>query len=449
MPHKIAIRKVAELLPYARNARTHSPAQVAQIAASISEFGWTNPVLTADGNILAGHGRIMAANQLGIEEVSTIDLSHLTPIQRKAYILVDNKLALNAGWDEGLLKLELAELQQEGFDLALTGWSQDELDALFEPEAKEGASDPDAVPPTPVVPHSKEGDIWVCGPHKIACGSSLEPGAWNRLMGTELADLVWTDPPYNVAYESKIAGKIKNDDMGDDQFRAFLKSAYNCLFRIMKPGAAIYVAHADTEGFNFRGAFRDAGFKLSGCLIWRKNSLVLGRSDYQWQHEPILYGWKPGGKHRWFGGRKQTTIADMGEHSPFVQQPDGRWAITVGEQVLIVEGDAKVAEAPGSVIFHDKPQRSADHPTTKPTGLIVKMLKNNGRRNDLVVDAFGGSGSTLIAAEMVGMCARLMELDPKFVDVQAQRYYEFTGRTPVHALTGEPFPVKQPMAEAA
>ena len=276
--------------------------------------------------------------------------------------------------------------------------------------------------------------------HRVMCGDSLAITDWDKLMGGEKADMVWTDPPYNVAYESKLAGSIKNDDMGDTQFNEFLLGAYSCLFSVMKPGAAIYVAHSDREGFNFYTAFKQAGFKQSSCVIWKKNSLVLGRSDYQSSHEPILYGWKPGGSHRWFGGRKQTTIHDLGEGSPFEQQEDGRWVVRVGDEILVVSGEAKVERQESSVIFHDKPKRSKDHPTTKPVGLITRMLKNNARHNDIVVDAFGGSGSTLIAAEMMGMCSRLMELDPKFVDVQCRRYAEFTGRAAVHAETGEPFP---------
>ncbi len=443
MPSGIVMRKVAELLPYARNARTHSTEQVAQIAASMKEFGFTNPVLTADDGVLAGHGRVLAAGLLSLTIVPTIDLSHLTPTQRKAYILADNKIALNAGWDLSMLKVELEELQTEGFDLSLTGFGDAELADLFEPEEENNGKDPDDVPELGPVPHSKPGDVWICGPHKVMCGDSLAVTDWDKLMGTEKADIVWTDPPYNVAYESKLAGSIKNDDMGDRQFHDFLLGAYSCMLTVMKPGAAIYVAHADTEGFNFRGAFKAAGFKLAGCLIWRKNSFVLGRSDYQWMHEPILYGWKPGGAHKWFGGRKQTTIHDLGEDSPFEQQGDGRWTIRVGEQVLVVSGDAQVERQESSVIFHDKPQRSKDHPTTKPVGLITKMLKNNARHNDIVVDAFGGSGSTLIAAEMLGMCARLMELDPKFTDVQCRRYFEYAGRCPVHAETGEPFPIER------
>jgi DNA modification methylase len=259
-------------------------------------------------------------------------------------------------------------------------------------------------------------------------------------MGTELADAVWTDPPYNVAYESALAGKIKNDDMSAADFGELLSGAFGCLFAVMKPGASIYVAHADTEGYAFRKAFADRGFKLSGCLIWKKNALVLGRSDYQWIHEPILYGWKPGSKHRWFGGRKQVTVQELGDVSPFTQQADGTWAIRIGDQTMVVSGDAKIeGPQPSSVLFHEKPQRSQEHPTMKPVGLIERMLSHSARPGDIVVDAFGGSGSTLMAAERLGMCARLVELDTRFVDVIIRRYQDYTGRQATLESTGETF----------
>jgi DNA modification methylase len=442
MPTQIVLREVATLLPYARNARLHDDAQVANIASSMKEFGFTNPVLIADDTILAGHGRVMAANLLKLKVVPTIDLSHLSPTQRKAYVLADNKIALNSTYDLDMLRVELEELQAEGFDLGITGFGLEEISDLLTPEELPPSDkDPDALPEVPEEPHSKPGDVWILGPHRLMCGDSTMIDHWDTLMAGERADMVWTDPPYNVAYESKLAGAIKNDDMGDANFHQFLLDAYTSLFAVMKPGAAIYVAHADTEGYNFRSAFLKAGFKLSGCLIWEKDSLVLGRSDYQWMHEPILYGWKPGNAHRWFGGRKQTTVAKMGEAAPFEQQPDGRWVVRAGGQTFVVSGDAMVEQLESSVIYHEKPARSALHPTTKPVSLITKFLRNNARHNDIIVDAFGGSGSTLIAAEMMGMCARLMELDGRFADVICARYHGFTGRLPVHALTGEPFPV--------
>lgn len=455
---QIETRPVDSLVGYARNSKKHDAAQVALLADRILEYGWTNPVLADDKGIVAGHGRKLAAVHLysaghrikwpdGTEipdgHVPVIDCTGWTEPQRQAYIIWDNRSAeLGGGWDLEILKVELDELLAVGMNLSDIGFEQDDLDKMFpEIAPEETGADPDSVPEAPQEPHSVLGDVWVLGPHRIMCGDSTSVSNWDTLLGEEKVDMAWTDPPYNVAYESKLAGSIKNDDMADGEFRELLDGAFKCLYAAMKPGAAIYVAHADTEGYNFRGAFLGAGFKLSGCLIWKKDSLVLGRSDWQWIHEPILYGWKPGSKHRWFGGRKNVTVQDYGTGSPFLQQEDGSWAITVGDQVLVVSGDAQVSEMPSTVIYHEKPKRSADHPTTKPVGLIEKMLKNNARPGDIVADSFGGSGSTLIAAERMGMCARLMELDPKFVDVQAMRYYEYCGRVPVHAVTGELFPV--------
>lgn len=451
----IELRPIASLVSYARNARTHSPEQIAQLKASMVEFGWTNCILADAGGIVAGHGRVTAATELyeaghtlrfpngaaiPTGMVPVVDCTGWSEAKRRAYIIADNKLALNAGWDDEMLRLELLELQGDGYDLGLTGFDDVELGELLGLEAlADTDADPDDVPDVPEQAISVPGDVWVLGAHRVMCGSSLEPTAWADLMQGELADLCWTDPPYNVAYESKLAGKIKNDDMKDGEFRQFLLDAYVSLFSVMKPGAPIYVAHADTEGLNFRSAFIDAGFKLSGCIIWRKNSLVLGRSDYQWMHEPILYGWKPGSKHRWYGGRKLTTIVEHGEGGAVTRLDDGRWAVRSGDSVLIVSGDAQIEEHPGSVIVHDKPKRSEAHPTMKPVGLVERMLRASGRSGDLVVDAFGGSGTTLIAADRLGMSARLMELDPKFVDVIVQRWQEYSGRRAVHAVTGEAF----------
>lgn len=432
---------VAALVPFARNSRTHSEEQIEQLAASMRQFGFTNPVLVDEGGgIVAGHGRVMAARSLGMDAVPCIRLVGLTEAQRRAYVIADNKLALNAGWDQAMLRAEIEALKGFDFDLGLLGFSEDELEAMFEPTVEEGAGDPDEAPELPEQPASRLGDVWVLGPHRVVCGDATNISAWDALMQGSLADAVWTDPPYNVAYESKLAGKIKNDDMGDQEFLDLLRGSFACLFSVMKPGAAIYVAHADTEGLNFRRAYRESGFKLSGCLIWKKNALVLGRSDYQWIHEPILYGWKPGSKHRWFGGRKQVTVQDLGTASPFVQREDGTWAITVGDQTLVVSGEAQVSgPAPSSLIYHDKPQRSAEHPTMKPVSLIERMLCHSARPGDLVVDAFGGSGSTLMAAERLGMCARLCELDPRFVDVIVRRWEEYSGRQGVLEGDGRTF----------
>jgi len=457
---QIELRPIESLTPYARNSKKHSDEQLALIQSSMVEWGFTNPVLADEKGIVAGHGRVMAATRLysagqslrfpnGAEipvgMVPVIDCTGWSDAQRRAYVIADNRLAeKGAEWDLEMLKLEIDDLMASGFDFEMTGFSSDDLAGLFALEDVPGnEKDPDDCPDAPETPHSKPGDVWVLGPHRVACGDSTDVGVWDKVMQGELADACWCDPPYNVAYNSKLAGSIKNDDMGDSEFLDLLRGMFGAMFSVMKPGAAIYVAHADTEGLNFRRAFREAGFKLSGCIIWRKDSLVLGRSDYQWMHEPILYGWKPGSAHKWFGGRKQTTIAEYGNTGPVKQAADGRWVIEIGDTVLVVDGDAKIEESPSSVVFHEKPKRSADHPTMKPVGLIEKQLRFSARPGDIVIDCCGGSGSTMMAAERLGMCARLVELDPKFVDVECQRYFDYTGRVPVHAETGEPFPVKR------
>lgn len=460
MPTAIDMRLVAELLPYARNSKKHGKKQIAAIAESMRAYGFTNPVLVADGGILAGHGRILAADSLGLRKVPTIDLSHLSDEQRRAYVIWDNRSAeLDTSWDLEMLKLETDELRAMGIDLeAATGFSEEDLAKLFEgmeEPGKEEGKDPEAVPPAPDVPHSRLGDIWQCGPHRIACGDCADHAVIDALMQGEMADLCVTDPPYNVDIGGKNqmldradggnrskSGSINNDKMEDAEFRKMLGGWYATMFEVMKPGAPIYVAHADTEGLNFRDAFKEAGFKLSGCLIWRKNIMVLGRSDYQWLHEPILYGWKPGAAHRWYGGRKRTTILEYGEQGPVRQLPDGRWAITVGDNTLIVDGQATLEEVPGSVIFHEKPARSELHPTTKPVGLWEKLMKPSSRPGDIVIDWFSGSGTTMIAADRMGLIARVTELDPKFVDVAVRRWELLTGRRAVHAITGELFPAE-------
>jgi DNA modification methylase len=431
LPDRIEHLAVDALVPYARNSRTHSDTQVAQVAASIQEFGFTNPVLIDDeGGIIAGHGRVMAAKRLGLAHVPCIRLSHLSEVQRRAYVIADNRLALSAGWDEDMLALELRELGELDFNLELTGFGDDEIAQLMAAATATptGNSDPDAAPPPPVHPVSRTGDVWQLGRHKVICGDSTAADNYARLLGAERVDIVWTDPPYNVAYETK-AGKIANDNLGDAAFGEFLLAAFRPAVAVMKAGAAIYVAHADTEGLNFRRAFTGAGLKLSGVVVWRKDALVLGRSDYQWIHEPILYGWKPGAAHRWFGGRAQTTVNDLGTSgSPFVRLPDGRWQITIGEEVLIVAGEATVDYVEHSVMRELRPKRNDVHPTMKPVALITRMLKNNAKPGALVLDPFGGSGSTLMAAETLGMAARLIELSPVYVDVIVRRWCEFTGR---------------------
>ena len=392
---------IEKLVPYAKNSRTHSEEQVAQIAASIKEWGFTTAVLVDEsGSIIAGHGRVMAARKLGLASLPVMVAAGWTDAQKRAYVIADNKLALNAGWDNELLALELGELGDAGFDLELTGFTDEEIKALMPVEVTEGLTDPDDAPAVPENPVTVPGDVWIMGKHRLMCGDSTSTDHLVQLTQGNLVDMWLTDPPYNVAYEggTKDKLKIKNDEMGDEQFRQFLRDAYTAADTVMKPGAVFYIWHADSEGYNFRGAARDAGWTVRQCLIWKKSSLVLGRQDYQWQHEPCLYGWKDGAGHLWAADRKQTTILEF-----------------------------------------DKPSRNGEHPTMKPVALFEYQMLNNTKGGDLVLDSFGGSGTTLIAAEKNGRTALLMELDPRYCDVIVKRWQEFTGKQAIHAETGKPF----------
>jgi site-specific DNA-methyltransferase (adenine-specific) len=399
---RIEQRPVTGLIPYVNNSRKHSDEQVAQIAASIKEFGWTNPILVDGANgIIAGHGRLMAARKLGMEAVPVIELAHLSEPQRKALIIADNKLAMNAKWDNDLLMLELGELLESGFDLDLLGFGKDELDAILSPtEATEGLTDEDAVPEPPAAPVTVLGDVWLLGRHRVMCGDSCSITDMDKLVAGRQTDMWLTDPPYNVAYEGGTKEKltIQNDSMDNNAFRQFLRDAYVTADSTMKPGAVFYIWHANSEGYNFRGAAQDAGWKVRQWLIWKKSSLVMGRQDYHWQHEPCLYGWKEGAGHLWANDRKQTTILEF-----------------------------------------DKPSRNGEHPTMKPVALFEYQMLNNTKGGDLVLDSFGGSGTTLIAAEKNGRHSCLMELDPKYVDVIIKRWQEFTGKTATLESTGQPF----------
>ena len=397
------IRMVAidALIPYARNARTHSDAQVAQIAASIVEYGWTNPVLTdGDKGVIAGHGRLMAARKLGVKDVPVIELAHLTPEQKKAYILADNRIAENAGWDQELLKLELAELQSMDYDLSLIGFSQEELDGFFDDvEEGGGLTEDDAIPETPVDPVSRPGDLWILGNHRLLCGDATLSADVQALMGGQLADMAFTDPPYNVDYgnsaKDKLRGKdrrIMNDALGDG-FYQFLHDACQNLLAVTK--GACYVCMSSSELHTLQKAWLDAGGKWSTFVIWAKNAFTLGRADYQRQYEPILYGWKQGSDHFWCGDRDQSDV----------------W-------------------------FYNKPRVNDLHPTMKPVELVERALKNSSKSRDTVIDLFGGSGTTLIACEKLNRHACLMELDSRYVDVIIQRWQDYSGKEAVRQSDG-------------
>jgi len=393
---KIEQRPIEALIPYINNSRKHSDEQVAQIAASIKEFGWTNPILV-DGTsgIIAGHGRLLAARKLGMDKVPVIELAHLSDTQKKALIIADNKLALNADWDTELLQIELKELMADDFSLDLLGFDAKELDALLNAiEPTVGLTDEDAVPDVPDEPKTKPGDIYVLGNHRLMCGDSISIDAVEKLMDGQLADLVFTDPPYNVAYSGRgenNLGTIKNDNMSDSQFEDFCRAFFGCYFAYMKPLACIYVCHPDSQSapkLAFEKTFAEQ-FKKSSTIIWMKQSAGMGWQDYRAQHEPILYGWKEGkGKHFFVGDRTKTTVWKIGRDA----------------------------------------QASYVHPTQKPVALPEEAINNSSKGMDIVLDLFGGSGSTLIAAEKTGRKARTMELDPKYCDVIVKRWEEFTGK---------------------
>ena len=377
---------ISKLVPYVNNARTHSPEQIKKLRSSLREFGFINPVIIdRDYSVIAGHGRILAAKEEGIRDVPCVFADHLTEAQKKAYIIADNRMAMDAGWDEELLRVEIEALQGMDFDPLLTGFDEKELAALFDDgaEAKDDDFDVDEELEKPVF--SKTGDVWTLGRHRLVCGDSTKAETYETLMQEKKANLVVTDPPYNVNYEGS-AGKIKNDNMAAEKFYQFLLDAFTNMEKVMAEDASIYVFHADTEGLNFRRAFTDAGFYLSGCCIWKKPSLVLGRSPYQWQHEPVLYGWKKNGKHQWYSDRKQTTIWEF-----------------------------------------EKPRKNADHPTMKPIPLLAYPITTSSMSNTLILSPFGGSGSTLIACEQTDRSCCTIELDEKYCDVIVKRYVELKG----------------------
>jgi site-specific DNA-methyltransferase (adenine-specific) len=408
---KIVQQRTDALLPYARNSRTHSEEQVYQIAQSIREFGFTNPVLVdAANNIVAGHGRVMAAKQLGLVDVPTINVGWMTEQQRRAYVIADNQLALNAGWDDSVLAQEVAWLQDQNFNTSLLGFDTDFLDGLLAEEAAtgDGLTDQDDAPAVQATPITRLGDVWVMGKHRLLCGDSTSLSAVNTLTLGGGIDMLLTDPPYNVAYEGKTADAltIQNDSMSDASFRKFLRDAFAAADSVMKAGAVFYIWHAGLESFNFQSACGDVGWKVRQYLIWNKNVMVMGRQDYHWRHEPCLYGWKEGAGHLWASDRKQTTVLNF-----------------------------------------DRPSRNLEHPTMKPVALFEYQLLNNTKGGDLCLDLFGGSGTTLIACEKNGRYARIMELDPKYCDVIVRRWQAFTGKQAVLESTGTPFPEAPPVLE--
>ena len=382
-------KSTADLIPADYNPRKDlkpGDPEYEKLKRSLEQFGYVEPVIwnKTTGRVVGGHQRLKVLIDMGITEVECV-VVELPEDKEKALNIALNKIS--GDWDKDKLAVLIADLQGTAFDVSLTGFDAAEIDDLFKDTLKDGIKDDnfdvDAELKEP--PITKLGDVWTLGRHRLVCGDSTKAETFDLLMAGAKANLVVTDPPYNVNYEGS-AGKIKNDNMANDAFYEFLLSAFKNTAAIMADDASIYVFHADTEGLNFRRAFADAGFYLSGCCIWKKQSLVLGRSPYQWQHEPVLFGWKKGGKHQWYAGRKETTI----------------WE-------------------------YDKPKKNADHPTMKPIQLLAYPIMNSSMSNTLIVDPFGGSGSTLIACEQTDRSCYTIELDPKFCDVIVKRYIEQVG----------------------
>jgi len=379
-----------KLIPYARNSRTHSDEQISQIMASIKEFGFTNPVLIdEEGLIIAGHGRTVAAQRLGMKTVPTVRLTHLTPAQKKAYVIADNKLALNAGWDLEFLKIELLDLQSEDFDLSLTGFDDDELNDLLAQAVTEGLTDEDAVPEAPEEPKTKPGDIYQLGRHRLMCGDSTSIDAVEKLMDGQLADIVFTDPPYGVDYDGGHATDKRRTKLENDDKTLMYAGALPIAYMASKDGAALYLWFADRFAKDVLTALDQCNFQVRAWIIWNKNLAQFGAigAQYKLKHELCIYAFKKGKSPFWSGPNNEVTVWDVKRHS-----------------------------------------KNEFHPTQKPVELPVRALENSSKSGDIVLDLFGGSGSTMIAAEKQGRCARLMELDPKYCDVIVKRWEDFTGK---------------------
>ena len=378
--------KIAEITPYANNPRNNDGA-VESVAKSIEKFGFIGAIiLNKDKVIINGHTRVKACKKLGMETIPAIIVDHLTKEQEDALRIADNKTGEIAEWDEELLRAELKALEAAGFGIEDLGFDNSELEALLEGDVSVsvGETDPNAAPEVPEVAVSRPGEVYVLGNHRLVCGDSTKAEDVGRVCKEGEADMWLTDPPYNVAYEGSNGLTIQNDSMEDVKFREFLRTAFGHAEKVLKPGAPFYIFHADSEGYNFRGACHDIGLRVRQCLVWKKNALVLGRQDYQWIHEPCLYGWKEGGPHPWYADRSQTTVMEF-----------------------------------------NKPKKNDVHPTMKPVEMLVYLLQNSSKRGDVVLDTFGGSGSTLIACEQTGRVCRTVELDPRYCDAIRRRWAEF------------------------
>lgn len=420
------VAPIGEIKPFENNPRNNANA-VEAVASSIRAFGWNAAIVVdRDRVIVCGHTRYKAACLIGLDAVPIVVAEHLTPEQVKAYRIADNRTGDLATWDIGKLQIEMDELSQLGFDMEAFGFSELELADILgdEDPVKEGETDPDAAPELPETPDSREGAIYRLGNHTLMCGDARNAIDVKRLAGDVLASLWLTDPPYNVAYEGQNGMTIKNDSMGDAKFFEFLRESFSAASTHMKAGASFYIFHADSEGYNFRGACKAVDLRIRQCLVWSKNGFVLGRQDYQWAHEPILYGWKSGASHKWNSDRKQRTLIEI-DKNPFVQRPDGRWQFRAGGKTFTVAEDAVCIEEPTTTILFPKPKSSDVHPTMKPVEMLIYLIKNSSVRGGVVLDTFAGSGSTLIACEQTSRSCLAMELDPKYCDVIWKRWAEF------------------------
>ena len=413
--YELEIIGIDELTPYGNNARKHGTQDIEAIKNSIREFGFNDPigVWGPENTIVEGHGRLQAAKELGLEEIPVIHLDHLTDEQRRAYALAHNRTAELSEWDMELMELELADI----FDIDMDAFGFDE----FGPEEMLDVQEDDFDPDINAEARTKAGDIWQLGEHRLLCGDSTDPAEIAEFLGGCEADLLLTDPPYNVDYtgKTKDALKIQNDNMDDQNFRAFLTDAMNAATPVMKPGAPFYIWHASSEGFNFHAACRAAGLQVRQTLVWVKNTMVLGRQDYHWKHEPCLYGWKDGAAHYFTPDRRQTTVVEDRQEFKKMKK---------AELVDLLE-ELFDDDTPTTVMHEDKPAVSDLHPTMKPIKLMARCIQNSSRKGDIVLDLFGGSGSTMIACEQLGRKCYMVERDPFYCDVIIERWEKFTGGT--------------------
>ena len=429
---------VERLRPYEHNPRKNDHV-VNKMVDALRQFGFRVPLLAkSDGELIDGHLRYKAALAMGMDSVPVICADDMDETKIRAFRILINRSATWADWDEDLLLQELRALKIADFDLSATGFDDRELDQMLM-DISAGDKDPDDVPEAPAIPVSRDGEIWLLGRHRLMCGDATKGDDVAALLDGAAMQLLLTDPPYNVDYRGK-AGKIKNDKMSGQEFEEFLQGAFKVMHESLRSGGAIYVAHSEAgDGMVFRRAFMAAQFKLAACLIWRKQTAVLGRGDYHFQHEPILYGWKRGFAHRWYGNRKQKSMFEA-DLPGLREMEDGSWQFCIDCRVFRIQGEAlAIEELPTSIIDVPRPAKSELHPTMKPVALIEKMLANSSPRGGIVGDFFGGSGSTLMACERLGRSARLMELDPKFVDVIIRRWQEYTGSDAVREADGKTY----------